>query len=65
MRKPSLVPGPDAYKLRVSFSLLDRTITNYQNPKQYCNHSDHLAGETNTNTAKNKFSLSKEDVLNI
>jgi hypothetical protein len=33
MRKPSLACGPVTYILRLSFPLLDRTTTKYQNPK--------------------------------
>jgi hypothetical protein len=47
-RKPGLARGPVAFILHLSIPLLDKRTTKYQTPKQYCDHSDYLAGETNT-----------------
>jgi hypothetical protein len=47
-RKPGLARGPVAFILHLSIPFLDKTTTKYQTPKQYCDHSDHLAGETNS-----------------
>jgi hypothetical protein len=63
-RKPGLARGPVAYILRLSIPLLDETRTKYQTPKQYCDHSDHLAGETNNDFSKNEFNFLRERHLN-
>jgi hypothetical protein len=44
--KPSLARGPVVYTRELSLSSLNNNNNKYQNPKQYCDHSD-LANKTN------------------